>query len=234
MSIKDLKPFANDGRNVSFRAIEELTPGEVVKLLSDGVKKADALQAYIGQVEWHDGYMGAHDRSTFATGAVVPVALIKSARRAIAGGAITQGNYVKLTTDGKVVTESATAKATATVGTVVFTAVTAGTEANSITVETVADVSAGSETAEVSGTAPDYAIVIHGNAASSIAQVQAAIAANDDVAALITADSLTTFAADGPDNLAGGTSVTTRTVNSVGVALTTSSTDGDAIDIALI
>ena len=92
--------------------------------------------------------------------------------------------------------------ATATVGTVVFTAVEVSPEFNVYTVETALGVDAGSETVEVDGNN----ILITGNVASTIGQIQTAIAGNAEAAALITADSITTFDADGPTSLAGGDS----------------------------
>ena len=91
-------------------------------------------------------------------------------------------------------------KATATVGTVVILAVNKGATMNGYTVETATGVAQGAETAEISGTA----ILITGHVDSKLGQVQAAIAANAEVAALITATGITTFAADGPTALATG------------------------------
>jgi hypothetical protein len=91
-------------------------------------------------------------------------------------------------------------QATATVGTVVVTAINKGDSMNSYTVETKTGVAAGAEVVTMAG----KAIVITANAASSLEQLQAALAANTAVAALVTIDGVTVFAAAGPTALATG------------------------------
>ncbi len=91
-------------------------------------------------------------------------------------------------------------KATVTVGTVVVLAVNKGASMNAYTVQTATGVAAGSEVVTLNGTA----LLITGNIASSVGQLQTALAANAAAAALFTITGVTVFAAGGPSSMATG------------------------------
>lgn len=127
MAIKDLKPNGGISDEITKKATESLTPGEFVKISSSGIAKADAGEAYIGQVKWDDRYMAANDATAYASGALVPVVLVNRSSRVIAGAAVTIGNYVKLTTDGRIIPEAtATTRTVNTVGVALTAASTNG------------------------------------------------------------------------------------------------------------
>jgi len=161
---------------------------------------------------------GSPSSEQYNAGDLVCIKLKNEVLNIISGAAFAVGDFLKGSAAGKYIQDTGGAKATATVGTVVFTAVSYGSIENNISVQTTTSgVAAGSEVVTVTGTYPNYAIVVDGHASSSIAQVQAAIAANATAASVITADSLTTFAAGAAADLAGGTDV--KTVGTEGIAL---------------
>jgi len=117
MAIKEIFPYAGNGDGATFRAAETLTPGEYVKMTSTGIAQADAGEAYIGQVEFNNAHVAIKERITYLDDEMVPVKLNAPARQVIAMGVIAVGNYVKMTTGGRVIVEAtATTKTLATVG----------------------------------------------------------------------------------------------------------------------
>jgi len=207
----------------TFRCEATIPFNSPVKLSREGRVIVGTTTDSIGWAVPLDAVEAANEFSTsgenYNSGSLVLVKLKDEVLNVTSSAAIIAGDFVKGAAAGKYGPEAGRTKATATVGTVVFAAVDFGTLGNYISIETKTGVAAGAETAVVTGTAPNYAIVITGNATSSIAQVQAAIAADADVAALITASALTTFAADGPDLMTGGTAAATKAVSTEGIAL---------------
>jgi hypothetical protein len=111
--------------------------------------------------------------------------------------------------------ESGTAAAL-TIGSLVFTAVTAGVAGNSITMRYVNDGVAGSETVSVSGTAITVHVDTTPVTGSTQAQVKTALLASAAAMVLIgvTGTAATVVTATGPTNLTGGSD------SNAGIALT--------------
>lgn len=104
----------------TFLANGTLDHGTLVKMgTSDGklVQTSTAGEPVIGTTDYDDRVIADTEQAFYADGARVAVNLFGIVRKAIAGGAITQGTYVRLGTGGKLVAEAtALTKTVNTVG----------------------------------------------------------------------------------------------------------------------